>query len=1007
MRNFNPTPWWRTRFRETVEETPDRFSYVRSALKLAEHFNADPRQFSTPPYRNIGKPSEIDRSRKPSSERAPADLEEPPEKDRREFILEYLNSDVFGYGLLKEIGAASRITDARMVLQRFKCPYCDRRLSYRLSTFDGVETAEAVGLSYCVHYFHDIEDLVKGISHDWERNSVIEIPNERFEESFVFICTDCARQVPRALPLSFLSNGRSGARTKWNPFQIPSFPAEFNEHWELVPIRVNKHGLPDITIEYFNLNRPDLLDCRSRAAQKMRALIDALTQEGDGITNDQEDKIIFPKKELISYISPASELLSVHLTILKQYMAQSGDDRIDADTNIRINKIVEWHLTLSDYIDQIHIMVDHSNQRDIDNEISFLIEEVDRYIDYSRKIRFHKSISSDAMGVLYGSIHASLYVDQPGNKSYGAIKDWVARLHDILGRLMVEIITSVLRGHRGSEREGRDEQSQGRYGAADGRGLYVRKVAIRSPRPRPGMNCGNGYRGLNDISFEVAEIGPRPTVAVLADNGCGKTRLLQALVWALAGSERRRRLAEADGVARRYFPENVVIEVEFWGGGRFSGLEVEFGPIEENRPTCERRRVAIAGSHEYTTDYDHDIAFIAVSARCLADIVDVSAPDGRMANGATAKKVSRARLQTEVDRTIFSRQARPRPLTAFLADLPTPRTIEGSLPPHDPSYWRDQAITHALCRLIPKPQERGLPTSEREGPNGSPSRGSAGSHVQFGWDDGVADIRLTDRYGGEFARGVSFADMSDGYRAALTLAILIGRGFGEPPEEGVLVDRSHNGILLIDEIDSSLHPKWRLSLLRRLEDAFPSVQFIFTTHDPLVIRGMDSRNVVRLQPDRHEDGTAFVRPVTNPGYHNLSGLDVEDILLSEYFDLVALYDQFDLAGYHRYLSLLVRRFHPDRSSDALDTQEKRELAALEQRFGAGYAGCLDPRDRIILPAVDLIYARMHAQENAERRLQAIEKVEQLLQLHWGLPAANRDPGKRNAQTEADGRMDGI
>lgn len=550
------------------------------------------------------------------------------------------------------------------------------------------------------------------------------------------------------------------------------------------------------------------------------------------------------------------------------------------------------------------------------------------------------------------------------------------------------------------------EQKRAPYGPADGRGLYVRKVAIRDPGSSPATN-GGGYRGLNDISFEVAEVGPRPTVAILADNGCGKTRLLQALVWALAGGECRRRLAGADGIAKRYFPENVTIEVEFWGGGRFSALVVEFGAATSEGPTCARRRVALAGSRRFTIDYDHDIAFIAVSARCLADIVDVTASDEGEADAPASRRETRAQLQIEVDRTIFSRQARPRPLATFLADLHRPSVVDGSRPISDPSYWSDQAITHALCRLIPKPETRSLQTNELVQQSGVSRQNNDEPHVQLTRINGLPDIRLTSRTSGRFEQGLPFANMSDGYRAALTLAILIGRGFGEPPEDGGLVDRSHNGIVLIDEIDSSLHPKWRLSLLRRLEDAFPSVQFIFTTHDPLVIRGMDTRNVVRLQTSRREDGTSFVRTAPNPGYSNLSGLDVEDILLSEYFDLVALYDQYELAGYQRYLSLLTRRFHDGQPYTPLGAKEMRELEALEKRFGAGYAGCLDPRDRIILPAVDLIYARMHAQENAAARHQAIEKVGQLLQLHWGLPAMNRDPGERVAQTEGDDRKEDI
>ncbi|MEY4588161.1 MAG: hypothetical protein RL497_237 [Pseudomonadota bacterium] len=44
-----------------------------------------------------------------------------------------------------------------------------------------------------------------------------------------------------------------------------------------------------------------------------------------------------------------------------------------------------------------------------------------------------------------------------------------------------------------------------------------------------------------------------------------------------------------------------------------------------------------------------------------------------------------------------------------------------------------------------------------------------------------------------------------------------------------------NGIVLIDEVDMHLHPKWQRSIIERLTATFPNCQFILTTHSPLVI----------------------------------------------------------------------------------------------------------------------------------------------------------------------------
>ena len=44
-----------------------------------------------------------------------------------------------------------------------------------------------------------------------------------------------------------------------------------------------------------------------------------------------------------------------------------------------------------------------------------------------------------------------------------------------------------------------------------------------------------------------------------------------------------------------------------------------------------------------------------------------------------------------------------------------------------------------------------------------------------------------------------------------------------------------NGIVLIDEIDLHLHPKWQQTIIPNLLNTFPNVQFIITTHSPLVL----------------------------------------------------------------------------------------------------------------------------------------------------------------------------
>ena len=59
-------------------------------------------------------------------------------------------------------------------------------------------------------------------------------------------------------------------------------------------------------------------------------------------------------------------------------------------------------------------------------------------------------------------------------------------------------------------------------------------------------------------------------------------------------------------------------------------------------------------------------------------------------------------------------------------------------------------------------------------------------------------------------------------------------------------------IVLIDEIDVHLHPKWQRKIVPALEDLFPNCQFIATTHSPFVVQAVTGSKIQHL--DRRIDG---------------------------------------------------------------------------------------------------------------------------------------------------------
>jgi len=81
---------------------------------------------------------------------------------------------------------------------------------------------------------------------------------------------------------------------------------------------------------------------------------------------------------------------------------------------------------------------------------------------------------------------------------------------------------------------------------------------------------------------------------------------------------------------------------------------------------------------------------------------------------------------------------------------------------------------------------------------------------------------------------IEFDQLSSGEKMVLGMVLDIAyrMSIANPQLENPLISE---GIVLIDELEQHLHPKWQMSILKALTATFPNVQFIVTTHSPLVI----------------------------------------------------------------------------------------------------------------------------------------------------------------------------
>jgi outer membrane protein assembly factor BamA len=105
-----------------------------------------------------------------------------------------------------------------------------------------------------------------------------------------------------------------------------------------------------------------------------------------------------------------------------------------------------------------------------------------------------------------------------------------------------------------------------------------------------------------------------------------------------------------------------------------------------------------------------------------------------------------------------------------------------------------------------------------------------------------------------------WSELSDGYHAFIALIADIARRAVMLNEiDGGVAPERVEGVVLIDEIDLHLHPRWQRVALGGLRRAFPRLQLVVTTHSPQVLSSAENRQVRRLVDGRVQEHDVFVQ----------------------------------------------------------------------------------------------------------------------------------------------------
>lgn len=226
-------------------------------------------------------------------------------------------------------------------------------------------------------------------------------------------------------------------------------------------------------------------------------------------------------------------------------------------------------------------------------------------------------------------------------------------------------------------------------------------------------------------------------------------------------------------------------------------------------------------------------------------------------------------------------------------------------------------------------------------------------------------------------------DVSSGYRTILAMVCDIMRRLMDPRINSSYQSLEHaQAVVLIDEVEAHLHPRWKIQIMHVLRKALPKVTFIATSHDPLCLRGMKNGEVVVVQRRSRSEGAdtqyaACVEQLVN--LPDCAQLTIEQLLMSDFFNLIST-DQpekeIQLANFADLLSKL-------KKNESLSDQEQRVMKHFEEEINTALPIGTSEAQRLVQEAVAEFLQRRHKEPSTEWATIRAEAKNQILKILEG------------------------
>ncbi|WP_309891643.1 AAA family ATPase [Archangium sp.] len=331
------------------------------------------------------------------------------------------------------------------------------------------------------------------------------------------------------------------------------------------------------------------------------------------------------------------------------------------------------------------------------------------------------------------------------------------------------------------------------------------------------------FRGFSQRTFTLSD----QFNVLIGENGAGKTAVLDALAIGAGVLPRGFSLERISGP--------LIQEDDF---RRVVYLKDGIATVERQFPVCVQCSGRLGGQEHtwaWTSNHPNTSTLDSASLSAIATRLQAQVQAGEDVLLPLVAYYGTERLWLP---------KRDGPVQLFVEPLPPGSRLTGYIDCLDPASNQKLLVQwFKRMELVQLQQGRTIGTLE--------AVKTAVVRCMAGWKRVWFDINQDDLLAeAEDGRQLPFRMLSDGVRNMLALVADIAyRAAVLNPHLGVRAAEQTPGIVLIDELDLHLHPKWQRRVVEDLRTTFPLVQFVATTHSPFIIQSLRPGELINLEEE--------------------------------------------------------------------------------------------------------------------------------------------------------------